>query len=134
MPPSFTQALSKMDELLLGIIILTDQKIVYHNKLIFSELFAMILPVVLVRPLELIETFLDRDWGWLRVIEVSRQLHEEIGQEGHRMGKLPQLHKAQVFRCGELYCQHCLMFRMIVLNVMPHFLFRTSVQSWSFGA
>ena len=65
----------------LGIIILTDQKIVYHNKLIFSELCAMILPVVLVRPFELLEIFLDRNWGWLRVVEVSRQLHEEIGQE-----------------------------------------------------
>ena len=56
---------------ILGIIILTDQKIVYHNKLIFRELCAMILPVVLVRPLELLETFLDRNWGWLRVVEVS---------------------------------------------------------------
>ena len=81
MPPIFTQCLLKMDESLLGIIILTDQKIVYHNELIFRELCAMILPVVLVRPLELVETFLDRNWGWLRVIEVSRQLHEEIGQE-----------------------------------------------------
>ena len=81
MPPIFTQCLLKMDESLVGIIILTDQKIVYHNELIFRELCAMILPVVLVRPLELVETFLDRKWGWLRVIEVSRQLHEEIGQE-----------------------------------------------------
>jgi len=68
-------------EPVLGVVAGRDQEICQLRQLIICELELVLDPVVLVCSLEALETFLDRGWNWLLVVQVTAQVHQQVGDE-----------------------------------------------------
>ena len=65
-----------------GVVARADQQICQLAQLILGEGSLVLGPVVLVRPLELLEDGLDGGWDGRRVVQMVGEGHEDGGQGG----------------------------------------------------
>jgi len=68
--------------LVLGIVTGGDQQVSQDQQLVICELLLMLLPVVMVSPPKVRQSFLHSHLNGLGVIEVSTQVHQQLGHPG----------------------------------------------------